>query len=335
MDIISYYYCGSILCEPLLRFVPHHAVRKPDQVRERRHNYCILHSACHATNMSENQPLLHAERKKTSRRTSGNVHTVGSAVSCHPDTAGEERTGKRNHAVDVTVFPPSDTDNRNVVILGKMGTGKRTLANHIVDEPIFTEPIFTEPNRHSDNKVHYGEKWTQNMLYRILIVHTGGLQTDPLIQHIRQHFERIHLIILVTRIGRFTSKNCRSLVCAVESLRRRANCLCALVITHCDDLTDEALKNIVIEFQGVCHRDAPKVEAFVGNSIYTVGFRSVSSNKQLCQQRIAKDEKAIRQLVKSSEHSLSVQDALILPNFCSRFKASIKSRCSCIFPITD
>ena len=134
------------------------------------------------------------------------------------------------------------------------------------------------------------------------------------------------MIILVTCKDRFTGENRRSLICAVESLYPRAKDLCALVITHCDNFKDEDQDCIVAEFQDVCRHQLPKVEAFVGNSIYTVGR----------QQRIAEDEKAIsiRQLVKGSENAMNVQDALRLPNFCSRFKASIKSYCHCIFPVT-
>ena len=56
---------------------------------------------------------------------------------------------------------------RNVVILGKVGTGKRTLGNHIIGTDVF------HPGEHSaDTKCHY-EEWqsVQNILYRILIVH--------------------------------------------------------------------------------------------------------------------------------------------------------------------
>lgn len=98
---------------------------------------------------------------------------------------GEARTGKRNHTFN----------ERNVVILGKIGTGKRTLANRTVGADIF-QPSEHSDSEHSDSEQHYEEKRTQNMLYRILIVHTGSLQTDLLTQYIRRCFERIHLIIL-------------------------------------------------------------------------------------------------------------------------------------------
>ena len=70
---------------------------------------------------------------------------------------GEARTGKRNHTFN----------ERNVVILGKIGTGKRTSANRIVGEQIF-QPSEHSDSEHSDSEQHYEEKRAQNMLYRIL-----------------------------------------------------------------------------------------------------------------------------------------------------------------------
>ena len=160
--------------------------------------------------MDEKQPLLEtADRnvvilggKKIARRILGN-RIVGAAVFHPSDTAegnvvlGEEGTGKRNRVAGAAVFHPSDNAERNVVILGKEGTGKRTLGNRMVGRDIF------QPGRRSDTKCDYREWQIRNMFCRILIVHTESLQTDHLTQYIRQHFERIHLVIFVIPKGRY------------------------------------------------------------------------------------------------------------------------------------
>ena len=240
----------------------------------------------------------------------------------------DEGRGKRSSVAGAAVFHrPSDNAERNVVILGKVGTGKRTLGNHIIGTDVF------HSGEHSaDTKCHY-EEWqsVQNMLCRILIVHTESLQTDHLTQYIRQQFERIHLVIFVISTAPYNDVIKRSLMCAIGSLHPRAKRLCALVITRCDGFKDDARQKTIDHFRctGVC-RDVAK---FVGKSIYTVGFSSVSNKARRAS--IAKDEKAIRQLVKNSEYPLSVQDALTLPNSCSRCKASIKSCfCCCIFQVS-
>ena len=119
-------------------------------------------------------------------------------------------------------------------------------------------------------------------------------------------------------------------MCAIESLRPRAKRLCALVITHCDGFKDDAREEFVSDFQreAVC-RD---VATFVGKAIYTVGISSVNNEERRAS--IAEYEKTIRQLVKNHEYSLSVQDAVTLPNSCSRCKASIKSCFCCLFQVS-
>ena len=157
--------------------------------------------------------------------------------------------------------------------------------------------------------------------------YTESLQTDHLTQYIRQQFERIHLVIFVISTAPYNDVIKRSLMCAIGSLHPRAKRLCALVITHCDGFKDGARQEAIDNFRctGVC-RDIAK---FVGKSIYTVGFRKARRAS------IAKDEKAIRQLVKNSEYPLSVQDALTLPNSCSCCKVLIKSCfCCCIFQVS-
>ena len=135
------------------------------------------------------------------------------------------------------------------------------------------------------------------------------------------------MVIFVIPKDRYTAEINRSLMCGIESLRPRAKRLCALVITYCEDFMDDSRRNIVSHFQAeaVC-RD---VATFVGESVYTVGFSSV--NNQVRRRSIAEDEKTVRQLVKNSEYPISVQDALTLPDSCSRCKASIKSCFCCIF----
>ena len=94
---------------------------------------------------------------------------------------------------------PSDIAERNVVILGKEGTGKRTLENHVVGRDVF-QP---KTKRHSDTTTNIttNEQQVQNMFCRILIVQ----QTDNL-THLRQRFERIHLVIFVIPKGRYTAE---------------------------------------------------------------------------------------------------------------------------------
>ena len=62
---------------------------------------------------------------------------------------------------------------RNVVILGNIGTGKRTLGNHIVGREVFQSESILGAR---DVGCHYTEQTTENTIYRILIVDTESLE---------------------------------------------------------------------------------------------------------------------------------------------------------------
>ena len=218
---------------------------------------------------------------------------------------------------------------RNILILGKIGTGKKSLGNHIVSEGNFSR------ERISGVNCHYKEQWVGDLFYRILTVDTESLVTgyfDPL-TYIRGRFENIHLIIFVTAKDRYTDENHKSLMCAVQSLGPQARSLCALIITRCEGITDESRQGIVHNFK--VDPRGWKVADFIDKGIYTVGFPDTSnmsaSNKLIYQNGIAKDENVIRRLVKECERSLSVKDVrLSYLRYCWRSVHRYRMCCFCL-----
>ena len=96
-------------------------------------------------------------------------------------------------------------EERNVVILGKMGSGKRTLGSHIAG---VTTSLLYQKGGDLDTEnagVHYGEHARGGTFYRIETVDTENLQTS-LIQLIKDKLRTIHLIIFVTDQGRYTEE---------------------------------------------------------------------------------------------------------------------------------
>ena len=199
---------------------------------------------------------------------------------------------------------------RNVVILGKVGSGKKTLGNHICGANIF---------RHEQGVlgagnvgVHYGERTKEDTLYRIQIVDTESLQTgynDP-IPHIRKRFTTVHLIIFVIPHGRYTDESHASLLHAVESLNKRARSVSALVITHCEGMTDVQRRSITTEFRN--NARSSQVVNFMEKGTYAVGFPDTSTLpphvKSVLQNGIAVDENSIKRLVERCDSSLRVED---------------------------
>ena len=153
---------------------------------------------------------------------------------------------------------------RNVVILGKVGAGKRTLANRIAGQEIFERK---NPLPGVGDVDDCSKKCRiEDTDFNILIVDTESMQTeycDPL-PVIRSHFVNIHLIIFVIANGRYTDESHRSLKDAIKSLSKAKQCS-ALVITHCEGITDENRRSIVAEFEATL-----KVAAFFGKKSFSL-----------------------------------------------------------------
>ena len=218
---------------------------------------------------------------------------------------------------------------RNVVILGKVGTGKRTLGNHIVGQDIFQhESLFDAGNPN----YHYKEQWTGDTFYRILTVNIESLQTsyrNPL-PYIRERLQTIHLIIFVIANGRYTDESHNSLMHAAQDLHPQAKPFSALVITHCEGITEKGRRDIVNEFK--VNSRSSEVAAFIGKQIFAVGLPDISKVsrdfKATYQSGITKDEIAIRRLVKESYHPLNVKDLPAVHFMSRRFWKSSKCYCS-------
>ena len=193
----------------------------------------------------------------------------------------------------------------NVVILGNVGTGKKTLGNHIVDKEIF-QPEGSLGTRKVNT--HCEEEVLGDTVYRILTVDTESLETgyfDPL-QCIRAQFKMIHLIIFVIANGCYTDESHSSLMHVVRHLDQGAE-FSALVITHCEGITNDHRERIIKDFKSD-HRSS-KLADFMRKGVYTVGFPESKSPqlKVIYQNEVKEDEKIIRELVKGCKKSLSVE----------------------------
>ena len=207
---------------------------------------------------------------------------------------------------------------RNVLILGKVGTGKKSLGYHIVGEGGFRSVNV------SGADCHYKQRKIEDVLYRILTVNTESLGTGyfDLQTYINGRFNTIHLIIFVTSNDRYTEESHKSLMLAVQSLDSQAKSLSALVITHCEGIKDKTRQHIVDYFKGDPH--GSKVADFIGKGIFTVGFPNMSKvscckKKSTYQSGIAKDKNAIKQLVENCKQPRTVHDIrLSYSHYCWR-----------------
>ena len=145
--------------------------------------------------------------------------------------------------------------NRCVLLLGKSGAGKSTVANHLVghdplsrDKPPFKLSDLVYASVTYEVEQQEVEFLWENNLYRVTIVDTPGLLhthyttnsfvLDKIEKYIKVHIKRIDLILFVYMKGRFNSdeREVFTLLFSLirKTLRTEVSTVSALVVTGCD-----------------------------------------------------------------------------------------------------
>ena len=181
----------------------------------------------------------------------------------------------------------SDSDSepqyRNIVIVGKIGTGKATIANQIFGEKMFEVSGWMHSVTKSTGVVFKSEPLEKDarVRYNILVMNTVGMHvSDTLSQrHITAAIESfldqcqsgIHLVLFVFKNDRFCIQD-------EEAFNNFIKCrfaedlseISALFITCCEGLHPTAQQEIRDEFRSN-HR-LKQITEFMKKGIFTVGF---------------------------------------------------------------
>ena len=181
---------------------------------------------------------------------------------------------------------------RNVLVIGKTGAGKSTVANKIIGENVFTTSGSVQSST-SGNSYHdvavVDER--NGKYYSIRIIDTIGFEdtgtttsNEEIIKSVKRYFqthtpEGIHLIIFVFRKGRFTQEEKKVFEFITEKFGASIKPLSALVITHCDNETDEAREEIISNFQE--NPLTRGIANLMGKGIYAVGFADLENSLPL------------------------------------------------------
>ena len=212
---------------------------------------------------------------------------------------------------------------KSVLILGKVGSGKRTLGNHIywsMNTAACETLFFCNTTNSINSAARKGGMFFQNftkedVIYNIFTIDTESLTqgfTNPIPLLKDRNIENINLIIFVIPNGIYTDESHGSLTHTVCSINKKATAISALVITHCEGILSQERDDSIAEFRA--NDRCARIAAFMGRGIYTVGFPHISSESKIgiehFGQQIKEDEETIRRLVNESEKSVNVQDLL-------------------------
>ncbi len=211
---------------------------------------------------------------------------------------------------------PQRIEYRGVMVVGKTGAGKSTVANAIIgsDNRFRVSSSLQSCTYQSDHCEVMLPDNASGCTYRAKIMDTVGLfDTGPITNdqtiaalkaYVNTHFsDGINLIIFVLREGRFTPEEKRSLDFIREKFSNEISEISALVITNCDQMTEDARTRLVEEFK--TNPLTKDTADFMKAGIYTVGFpsREFYCNlpemfKHYFEQSIAKDRIMLWNIIK-------------------------------------
>ena len=213
---------------------------------------------------------------------------------------------------------------RCVLLLGKCGAGKSTVANHLVghdplspDEPPFrvSDKVLASVTLEIQHKTV--EFMWENDLYQVTVVDTAGVYDtlrdgnddifDKFVQYFRENKLRIDLIIFVFKNGRFTlmEKDMFTFLLAkfrekhIAGLPKDILPISAVAVTGCENMSTTEREELVQEFK--VDPSTREIANQMAMGIYPVGFpplrRMDSRLQQVYKEVILQDRDTLRELI--------------------------------------
>ena len=207
-------------------------------------------------------------------------------------------------------------EERCVVVLGKSGAGKSTVANQLADHnpmsskaPPFkvSKQILQSVTRDVSHTVQSFPRG--DVEYRVTVIDTVGLFDtkalghddlfDKIETHFRDHINAVNVILFVFRQGRMTEEEKKVFSFIESRLTREFSPISALAITGCENMNDEARKALVNEFEG--DQETKRIADQMGKGIHPVGFPSIETMQPILREaykpQMAKDRATLLDLV--------------------------------------
>lgn len=200
---------------------------------------------------------------------------------------------------------------RRIILLGKTGVGKATLANRITGtskfkvhddlESITRNPVFSEAVQvESPDHVRYNVQ----LLDTTGLVNESGITKEKVARQIKTQClekggEGDVLVIFVVAYGRFTDVEWDIFRYVTKKLSKaNLSVASALAVTKCEDLSEEARVNLVREMRHSAQTGPIVQNMYKG--IYPVGFPDIAKLKPelsgAYEEGMKRDEETLRQL---------------------------------------
>lgn len=207
-------------------------------------------------------------------------------------------------------------EERRILIIGKRGSGKATIANHICGANLFEVSRSVDGLTRTD-KVHPSvcsghASVERHQLYIIKLVDTIGPSYKPrhqlIIDAIKDFLttfpDGIHLILFVFKNARFTREDRDPMDFLLRKFGQEIAPISALVVTCCEGLEESSRQELCDDFR--TGDSTKEVVERMGIGVHSVGFPNLdivkAELKQTYEIGMKADENMLRNLVADCQH---------------------------------
>ena len=201
----------------------------------------------------------------------------------------------------------------NILLLGKMGHGKSTLGNRMLDDDrSFKVNDQTSPQTITSSSLHVSAD--QHKSYQINVYdHNGLFEGNSSAATLYPVVSReLNLVIFMLKHGCSFDEKAEEIL-GVVLTEWKISRISALVLTHCERLSKDEREKIIEKFK----QDHPSVAELMGKGILAVGFPDnshIQPGSQLSQ-RVEEDKSKLKQLIYSCDETVVIPQTK--RNWCS------------------
>ena len=202
---------------------------------------------------------------------------------------------------------------RHIVVVGKTGCGKSTVANNILDDKVF--PVQSNVSSVTGSTVHATAIMTRGgKEYKITMIDTVGLfdtgdnrSNKSIIDEVKKCIKNyapsgLNLVLFVFKLNRYTPEEEKTFDYIIKNLRGTIDHVSALVITNCDGKSSAARQRIIDDFKA--SNKTAKIADLMKMGIYTVGFPDLDDldeeDVSAARSKIERDKEVLIDLIERS-----------------------------------
>ena len=226
---------------------------------------------------------------------------------------------------------------RNVVVLGKTGAGKSTVANKIVGKEVFTvakesvASVTKEPSSKEAKVTVDDIQYYIKAIDTVGLFDTGNTSHAAIFRQAKTFFrdkvpEGISLVLFVFKEGRFTKEENVTFQSLIDNFgKERISDISALIVTCCENMDSHARSAYVKELE-----EDPltkPITSFMRKGIYTVGFPDVEKAgarlKPIYEDSAKEDAEVLRKLIQDCEDPMILSKELLSETFWDKLASFV------------